>query len=246
MWFSESSRITSSDFALWECSHFGGVLLSHCSEAVTGAHLCKSEHSVDVLQKQLPFPLQECNKPQEAFGFEQAARDYTLRTFGEMADAFKSDYFNMPVHVCSCFILMFRAHFVWLAKIGNSGEGAREGFWFWMGWNLKSELLIYISKSWFLLLLWFLVPSAACVFICFFPTLEEVCVGKRTVTVSHSWEKRAAASPGTTSLLQLFLSCWNHFKMGKSFKLMEVPPWGSFDAHASYLLIPQYILPFHT
>lgn len=42
---------------------------------------------------------QECSKPQEAFGFEQAARDYTLRTFGEMADAFKSDYFNMPVHV---------------------------------------------------------------------------------------------------------------------------------------------------
>uniref|UniRef100_A0A670IEX7 [histone H3]-trimethyl-L-lysine(4) demethylase n=1 Tax=Podarcis muralis TaxID=64176 RepID=A0A670IEX7_PODMU len=42
---------------------------------------------------------QECNKPQEAFGFEQAARDYTLRTFGEMADAFKSDYFNMPVHM---------------------------------------------------------------------------------------------------------------------------------------------------
>ncbi|OXB67270.1 hypothetical protein ASZ78_015911 [Callipepla squamata] len=41
----------------------------------------------------------ECNKPQEAFGFEQAARDYTLRTFGEMADAFKSDYFNMPVHM---------------------------------------------------------------------------------------------------------------------------------------------------
>uniref|UniRef100_A0A8C2RWK1 [histone H3]-trimethyl-L-lysine(4) demethylase n=1 Tax=Capra hircus TaxID=9925 RepID=A0A8C2RWK1_CAPHI len=42
---------------------------------------------------------QECSKPQEAFGFEQAARDYTLRTFGEMADAFKSDYFNMPVHM---------------------------------------------------------------------------------------------------------------------------------------------------
>ncbi|XP_074833909.1 lysine-specific demethylase 5B isoform X4 [Carettochelys insculpta] len=42
---------------------------------------------------------QECNKPQEAFGFEQASRDYTLRTFGEMADAFKSDYFNMPVHM---------------------------------------------------------------------------------------------------------------------------------------------------
>ncbi|KAH0520054.1 Lysine-specific demethylase 5B [Microtus ochrogaster] len=42
---------------------------------------------------------QECSKPQEAFGFEQAARDYTLRTFGEMADSFKSDYFNMPVHM---------------------------------------------------------------------------------------------------------------------------------------------------
>uniref|UniRef100_A0A8C5MKI2 [histone H3]-trimethyl-L-lysine(4) demethylase n=1 Tax=Leptobrachium leishanense TaxID=445787 RepID=A0A8C5MKI2_9ANUR len=42
---------------------------------------------------------QECSKPQEAFGFEQAARDYTLRMFGEMADHFKSDYFNMPVHM---------------------------------------------------------------------------------------------------------------------------------------------------
>ncbi|XP_075709612.1 lysine-specific demethylase 5B isoform X4 [Rhinoderma darwinii] len=41
----------------------------------------------------------ECSKPQEAFGFEQAARDYTLRMFGEMADNFKSDYFNMPVHM---------------------------------------------------------------------------------------------------------------------------------------------------
>ncbi|KAM9320723.1 lysine-specific demethylase 5B [Gastrophryne carolinensis] len=42
---------------------------------------------------------QECSKPQEAFGFEQASRDYTLRLFGEMADNFKSDYFNMPVHM---------------------------------------------------------------------------------------------------------------------------------------------------
>lgn len=45
------------------------------------------------------FRLQECCKPQEAFGFEQAYRDYSLRAFGQMADAFKSDYFNMPVHV---------------------------------------------------------------------------------------------------------------------------------------------------
>ncbi|RXN31252.1 lysine-specific demethylase 5B-B isoform X4 [Labeo rohita] len=44
---------------------------------------------------------QECSKPQEAFGFEQACRDYSLKSFGEMADSFKSDYFNMPVHVCT-------------------------------------------------------------------------------------------------------------------------------------------------
>lgn len=42
---------------------------------------------------------QECNKPHDAFGFEQAYRDYSLRAFGQMADAFKSDYFNMPVHM---------------------------------------------------------------------------------------------------------------------------------------------------
>ncbi|XP_030070137.1 lysine-specific demethylase 5A isoform X2 [Microcaecilia unicolor] len=42
---------------------------------------------------------EECNKPKEAFGFEQAVREYTLQSFGEMADNFKSDYFNMPVHM---------------------------------------------------------------------------------------------------------------------------------------------------
>ncbi|KAL1129625.1 hypothetical protein AAG570_012570 [Ranatra chinensis] len=41
---------------------------------------------------------EEVNKPTEAFGFEQAQREYTLHQFGEMADQFKSDYFNMPVH----------------------------------------------------------------------------------------------------------------------------------------------------
>ncbi|XP_076331157.1 lysine-specific demethylase 5A-like isoform X4 [Tachypleus tridentatus] len=38
-------------------------------------------------------------KPHEAFGFEQAKREYTLQEFGEMADQFKSDYFNMPSHL---------------------------------------------------------------------------------------------------------------------------------------------------
>ncbi|XP_014667621.1 PREDICTED: lysine-specific demethylase 5B-like [Priapulus caudatus] len=42
---------------------------------------------------------QACEKPREAFGFEQAKREYTLQSFGEMADAFKSDYFHTPVHM---------------------------------------------------------------------------------------------------------------------------------------------------
>lgn len=43
----------------------------------------------------------EVSKPVEAFGFEQAQREYSLQQFGDMADKFKSTYFNMPVHVCS-------------------------------------------------------------------------------------------------------------------------------------------------
>uniref|UniRef100_A0A3Q3JXQ1 [histone H3]-trimethyl-L-lysine(4) demethylase n=1 Tax=Monopterus albus TaxID=43700 RepID=A0A3Q3JXQ1_MONAL len=46
-----------------------------------------------------PKCVAECKKPTEAFGFEQATREYTLQSFGEMADAFKADYFNMPVHM---------------------------------------------------------------------------------------------------------------------------------------------------
>lgn len=43
----------------------------------------------------------EVSKPTEAFGFEQAHREYNLQQFGEMADTFKSEYFNMPVHLVS-------------------------------------------------------------------------------------------------------------------------------------------------
>lgn len=39
---------------------------------------------------------EECNKPVEAFGFEQAKREYTLQSFGEMADNFKREYFKVP------------------------------------------------------------------------------------------------------------------------------------------------------
>uniref|UniRef100_A0A8B9R832 [histone H3]-trimethyl-L-lysine(4) demethylase n=1 Tax=Astyanax mexicanus TaxID=7994 RepID=A0A8B9R832_ASTMX len=46
-----------------------------------------------------PKCIAECKKPSEAFGFEQATREYTLQSFGEMADTFKADYFNMPVHM---------------------------------------------------------------------------------------------------------------------------------------------------
>ena len=42
---------------------------------------------------------QACNQPKEVYGFAQAKKEYSLQTFGEMADQFKLDYFNMPVHV---------------------------------------------------------------------------------------------------------------------------------------------------
>ena len=41
----------------------------------------------------------EVSKPTEAFGFQQAQKEYTLQSFGEMADQFKSDYFSTPVHL---------------------------------------------------------------------------------------------------------------------------------------------------
>lgn len=42
--------------------------------------------------------VEEVSKPIEAFGFEQAQREYTLHQFGDMADQFKLEYFNMPVY----------------------------------------------------------------------------------------------------------------------------------------------------
>jgi len=37
---------------------------------------------------------QECSKPQEAYGFEEAAEEYNLYSFGTKADQFKMDYFK--------------------------------------------------------------------------------------------------------------------------------------------------------
>jgi len=45
--------------------------------------------------------LQEVKKPPEAFGFSQADDDYTLLSFGQMADRFKTQHFRRPGHV-SC------------------------------------------------------------------------------------------------------------------------------------------------
>ncbi|XP_052780089.1 lysine-specific demethylase 5A-like isoform X2 [Mya arenaria] len=45
---------------------------------------------------------QACSKPMEAYGFEQSKREFSLQSFGEMADNFKSNYFNMPVHMVPC------------------------------------------------------------------------------------------------------------------------------------------------
>ncbi|XP_052282476.1 lysine-specific demethylase 5A-like isoform X2 [Dreissena polymorpha] len=45
---------------------------------------------------------QACSKPLDPYGFEQSKREFSLQSFGEMADNFKSNYFNMPVHLVPC------------------------------------------------------------------------------------------------------------------------------------------------
>lgn len=82
---------------------------------------------------------QECSKPREAFGFEQAVREYTLQSFGEMADHFKSDYFNMPVHV--------RSSFEWTV----SGYMSSQGFKSWDETHGLSLFTFYPPPSrWYL------------------------------------------------------------------------------------------------
>ena len=41
----------------------------------------------------------EVSKPMEAYGFQQAQKEYTLQSFGEMADRFKKDFFKTPSHL---------------------------------------------------------------------------------------------------------------------------------------------------
>lgn len=52
--------------------------------------------------------VQECAKPQEAYGFEEAPNEYSLYSFGSKADQFKMDYFKMSPQVefsVLCFLI---------------------------------------------------------------------------------------------------------------------------------------------
>lgn len=84
--------------------------------------------------------LQECGKPQVAFGFEQAGRDYSLRTFGDMADSFKSDYFNMPVHVSWAVYVVFSRE-NWKKVVFNKFEMEQ---YFLSGVLLNSSLILTV------------------------------------------------------------------------------------------------------
>jgi len=43
------------------------------------------------------------------YGFEQAKTEYTLHSFGEMADKFKLEYFGAPIHVrLMCYIVLLK------------------------------------------------------------------------------------------------------------------------------------------
>ena len=61
----------------------------------------------------------------EAFGFEQAQKEYTLQSFGEMADQFKSDYFNMPLHLIPM-SLVEREYWRILENIGTKGRAGQD------------------------------------------------------------------------------------------------------------------------
>lgn len=75
------------------CSFFSWADVEACSNSV-----CVPMWSKGVSLLLLHFA-QECNKPQEAFGFEQADKVYSLHTFQTFANRFKGDYFGTAPHV---------------------------------------------------------------------------------------------------------------------------------------------------
>uniref|UniRef100_A0A8B9LGU5 [histone H3]-trimethyl-L-lysine(4) demethylase n=1 Tax=Astyanax mexicanus TaxID=7994 RepID=A0A8B9LGU5_ASTMX len=103
----EKSKVRKLDSSVYICLVCGGggdedrlLLCDGCDDSYHTFCLIPPLHDVPKGDWRCPKCLaQECGKPQVAFGFEQASRDYTLRSFGDMADSFKSDYFNMPVHM---------------------------------------------------------------------------------------------------------------------------------------------------
>lgn len=77
----------------------------YCEEELLSCKGCKRFHHTFCLVPPLPSApsgiwycslciAKECCQPVEAFGFEQAKTDYSLRTFGQMANQFKTNYFN--------------------------------------------------------------------------------------------------------------------------------------------------------
>ena len=46
----------------------------------------------------------------EVFGFEQAKNQYSLDSFGQMANSFKRDYFNSQVHCAACVCVRLYEH----------------------------------------------------------------------------------------------------------------------------------------
>ena len=74
-----------------------------CSTGLYNPNTTTKFHGVSLCQ------LQACSKPLDPYGFEQSKREFSLQSFGEMADNFKANYFNMPVHV-SKILLYSRRH----------------------------------------------------------------------------------------------------------------------------------------
>jgi len=74
-----------------------------CCRGKFSANLKRLKSSCTVSQPSFSahgnYLLQECQKPPEVYGFEQSSKKYSLASFGQMADQFKENYFQKPVHV---------------------------------------------------------------------------------------------------------------------------------------------------
>ena len=114
---------------------------------------CNTTQS-DFLNFLLHILLQECGKPPVAFGFEQASRSYTLQAFGDMADSFKSDYFNMPVHVSLSDIQVVNMFLVVMPLISITGSNMVGYLSLFtnvkasVGWKSMEKNVLCLSCAW--------------------------------------------------------------------------------------------------